>query len=106
MAITDQVFVAFHAVDVDMSGGGQAFQDPDGDALSYELQWIGRVPTGLGFSGTRIVGSTAELGRFNAGVVVRDGRGGQMSFGIFIDISPNKAPPVIQSNPLLTRGRG
>jgi cytochrome c peroxidase len=104
--VTDQAFVAFHSIDVDMSGGGLAFQDPDGDALTYELQWIGRVPGGVSFSGTRIVGSTADLGRFNAGVIVRDGRGGQLNWGIFIDISPNRAPPVINANPLLLVSAG
>jgi cytochrome c peroxidase len=102
----NQAFVTWHAISIDMSGGGAAFQDPDGDPLTYELQWFGRIPAGLAFAGPRVTGTTPDAGVFNLGVTVRDGRGGALAYGIFIDVVPNAAPAVASSNRLLLTGIG
>jgi cytochrome c peroxidase len=94
----DQIAVIGFPFDFDATRGGQLFRDPDGDALSYEVQLVGTA-AGLSVSGGRITGTPSAPCSCNVTVTARDGRGGTASQSFALELKPNSAPSVSRPNP-------
>ncbi|HZF29768.1 MAG TPA: cytochrome c peroxidase [Gammaproteobacteria bacterium] len=62
-------------VNYDPSQGGLTFEDPDGDALTYEVVALS-PPLGLSVQGARVVGSLSGVGVMHFKVTALDGFGG------------------------------
>lgn len=103
-AATDQQLTTGHAFVYDVSQGGTAVTDPDGDPLIYQLRvnqgdWGYELPTGLTINGTVISGTPTESGISEIEVQVDDGRGGtSVFFRFFLRIAENSAPQVVNPN--------
>ena len=82
---------------LDPTKGGRLFQDPDGDALSYEVS-IDTVPEGLTVSGVNILGTPTSPINCTVTVNVSDGRGGTNSQRFFLHVMKNQAPVVVFPN--------
>jgi len=67
----DQVLGAGEFVDVDATGGGTVFHDPDGDALTYTVDFVA-FDHGLSITGTRVRGSMDAVGLARVRVTARD----------------------------------
>ena len=85
-----------HAFSYDLSQGGTAVTDPDGDPLTYTLRSIPlRLPGGLTSAGPVISGVPAEPGAWLIAVLVDDGRGGNtVSMEFYLRVVAN-SPPVV-----------
>ena len=93
---TDQRLTVSHAFSYDVSQGGTAVTDPDGDPLTYQ---VGGLPTGLSHAGPVISGTPTEPGYWRVTVLVDDNHGGNsvlMEFGM--RVVANAAPVVASGN--------
>lgn len=107
---TDQHLTTQHAYHYDISQGGTAVVDPDGDPLTYQLHLDygpsgPQLPHGLSFSGTVISGVPTEAGNWDIEVQVDDNHGGNsVSFSFAMAVQPNSPPAVVNGNlPRLTQ---
>lgn len=96
----------------DASQGGQLFRDPDGDSLTYSLQWDDKSVDGPWLSLPPV--SLAEIsnppGAFlqivRLTVIARDGRGGEARHLILIERPGNQPPAVVKPNLAVFPGTG
>lgn len=89
-----------HAFTYDMSQGGTAVTDPDGDSLTYTLTSTPAVlPPGLSRDGPVIAGVPTEAGAWLVAVTVDDGRGGNsVSMEFVLRVAANSPPQVVKGN--------
>jgi cytochrome c peroxidase len=103
-AATDQQLTTHHAFSFDVSQGGTAVTDPDGDPLTYQIRvTFGSsgfsLPSGVSASGTVISGTFATAGTWEIEVQVDDNRGGNsVSYRFLLRVAANGSP--IVANPL------
>ena len=100
----DQQAITGHAFSYDVSQGGTAVVDPDGDPLTYQINVLvgpsGLVlPKGLMLSGTTISGAPTEAGVWQIAAQVDDGRGGNsVNFEFYLRVVPNSPPAIVNAN--------
>ncbi len=84
------------AFQYDASRGGAAFNDPDGDPLTYRLSLSAPV-AGLATSGATLAGTAAAAGTTTVTVTADDGRGGSASNSFTLTIQPavSANPPTL-----------
>ena len=93
---TDQRLAVNHAFSYDVSQGGTAVTDPDGDPLTYQL---GVLPPGLSHTGPVISGTPTEPGNWRVTVLVDDNRGGNsVPMEFWMRVAANAAPVVASGN--------
>ncbi len=83
-------------VDLDLTAGGTAVRDPDGDPLIYMAEWLSQAP-GLYISGARLTGTTTDAGFHAVRVTALDGRDGKFSYVVEFAVVQNVAPAVMAS---------
>jgi len=95
-AATDQRGVVGHAFSYDLSQGGTAVTDPDGDVLTYTNATVPLIlPAGLTVTGPVISGVPTEAGGWRITLLVDDGQGGNtVSMEFILRVVPN-SPPVV-----------
>lgn len=99
VAVPVQHLLVGHPFSFDVSQDGRTFVDPDGDRLSYQVSFNLPAPDGLAASGSVVSGTPTEANQFTASIVVTDGRGGEASTGMTINVGPNQPPVVVNQNP-------
>lgn len=105
--LTEANAVAMHPVDFDLSVGGTAFSDPDGDPLTYSVRSFGGTGlSGLSVTGTHLTGTAPDVGWFQVTLTVSDGRGGTLDYILAIRVTANSAPGVVRPNDVLLVGPG
>lgn len=102
-APVDQHLVVNHPFEFDMSQGGTAVSDPDGDTLTYTVMvtplYTTEMPPGLTLKGTVISGTPTEAGFWGCEVSVDDGHGGNsVQFTFNLNIAPNSPPAAVNGN--------
>jgi cytochrome c peroxidase len=86
-------------IDIDVTQGGAAFADADGDSLTYDVTLMsdGR---GVAISGTRVMGAINSVGLVRIEVVADDGAGGRVSDGFSIAVAgPLPGTPTLPAVP-------
>lgn len=100
----DQRLIAGHAFTYDISQGGTAVTDPDGDHLTYQVRVnFGAsgfvLPNGLSNSGSVISGVPTETGTWEIQVQVDDPSSINSIFFTFrLRVVPNSAPVIVNAN--------
>lgn len=105
-AASDQRATTQHPFTFDVSQGGTAVTDADGDPLMYQFLVTGTsmlLPTGLVATGPVISGTPTEAGSWDIETMVDDGRGGNSVIFRFALVVAANAPPVVthQNLPVL-----
>lgn len=89
-------------IDVDVTFGGRAFHDPDGDPLTYRVWFLGAADPssfhGMRVSGTHLVGVPDSGSLYEIVVRVDDGRGGLADFRFWLTVNANRPPVLIRPN--------
>jgi cytochrome c peroxidase len=81
---------------------GIAISDPDGDRLTYSLEWLGAPPSGLGITvGPRIFGTPLSLGSFSAVLRINDGRNGQVNVIYRFEVVTDGPTGMVPNNDLV-----
>jgi cytochrome c peroxidase len=100
-AAADQQLITQHAFSFDVSQGGTAVSDADGDPLTYQIR-VNGGPTGFSFppgvsaSGPIIAGTFTSPGVWQIEVAVDDNRGGNtVSYSLLLRVAANAAPSLI-----------
>src|SRR5262249_28931462 len=103
-SVTDQRLITGHPFSIDVSFGGTAVTDPDGDPLKYQVRVTSgprnvELTRGLSISGTSIAGTPTEVGRWEIEVQADDNRGGNSVFyRFYLQVVANSAPSLVSAN--------
>ncbi|HWJ04376.1 MAG TPA: cytochrome c peroxidase [Steroidobacteraceae bacterium] len=89
-------------LDIDVTFGGRAFHDPDGDTLTYRVWFLGSADpssfNGMRVSGTHLVGVADNRNIYDIVVRVEDGRGGLADFRFWLTVNENRPPVLVRPN--------
>lgn len=86
------------AFEYDASQGGTTFSDPDGDPLTYRIESIYSIPSGITLFAARMSGTIQGFGTTLITVIAEDGRGGTARNDFWLDHMPNVPPAVVRPN--------
>jgi cytochrome c peroxidase len=86
----DRLTTVGSALDIESTGGGSVFADPEGDPLTYEVTLRGD-PRGLSVTGTHIKGALTSIGAVEVTITAKDPMGAVAS-DVFLIAAPAPEP--------------